>query len=380
MLGKIFDFVKGELIEVIEWVDDTRDTLVWKFPDKDKQIKMGAQLTVRESQVAIMINEGKMADVYLPGRHELTTRNMPLLTTIKSWKHGFESPFKVDIYFVSTREFSNMRWGTKQPIMVSDPEFMLVQLRAFGTFNFQVKDAAQFFRNFAGTDSHVTTDELLEHFRSTVVTEFSSALKRSGKTLIEINSRANELGADLQPLLEPEFAKNGLALTRFNVESVSLPEEIQAELTKQDFEFRQRRRSQNIDNEAELQRMINQANLSQNIGDMQKFMQFQAGMGMNNPSSSGGGGGGDSADMMKMMMQMQMAQQMMQNMPGMNNNAPVNTPPPVQQVQNTAPPAGDNMTQEQVMASLKQLGELKTAGILTDEEFESKKKELLARL
>jgi membrane protease subunit (stomatin/prohibitin family) len=356
----IFNFIKGQFIDVIEWVDETRDTLVWKYPDQDREIKMGAQLTVRESQVAIFVNEGKMADVYQPGRYELVTRNMPILTSLKSWKHGFNSPFKVDVYFVSTRQFSNMRWGTRQPIMVSDPEFPLVQLRAFGTFNFRVTDAAKFFREFAGTDPHVTTDEILEHFRSKVVTEFSAALKKSGKSLVEINFKAQELGAELLPILQPDFNEVGLQLTQFNVESISLPEEIQKALTEQDLETRRIRKTMGATNEMEMQKMMGQANISQQVQDMDKFLKFQAGLGM----EKGGEGGGN--DMMKTMLQMQMAQQMMQNL----NTPPANNPTAASQAQ----------TKEQILATLKELGELKAAGILTEEEFNAKKQELLSRL
>ncbi|MCS6904941.1 MAG: SPFH domain-containing protein [Bacteroidia bacterium] len=355
----LFDFIKGQFIDVIEWVDETRDTLIWKFPDQDREIKMGAQLTVRESQVAIFVNEGKMADVFQPGRYELVTRNMPILTSLKSWKHGFNSPFKVDIYFVSTRQFSNMRWGTRQPIMVSDPEFSLVPLRAFGTFNFRVTDAARFFREFAGTDPHVTTDEILEHFRSKVVTEFSNALKKSGKSLVEINFKAQELGAELLPILQPDFNDIGLQLTQFNVESVSLPEEIQKALTEQDLEARRIRKTMGASNEMELQKMMGQANISQQVQDVDKFLKFQTGLGMEKGGESSGG------DMMKTMFQMQMAQQMMQNM---NNPSAANAS------------TNNAQTREQILATLKELGELKAAGILTEEEFDAKKKELLSRL
>jgi len=363
----LMDFIKGQFIEIIEWVDDSRDTIVWKFPDTDREIKMGAQLTVRDSQVAIFINEGKVADVYGPGRHELVTRNMPIMSDLKGWKYGFNSPFRADVYFVSTRQFANMRWGTKQPIMVSDPEFSMVQLRAFGTFSFQVSDAKVFFAQFAGTDSRVTTDELLEHFRSQVVTEFSNALKKSGKTIAEINFRSGELGAELLPILQPQFDSIGLKLLTFNVESVSLPDEIMAELNKQDLEYRQKKRTMTLEQELELQKLMAKANISQNIGDMQKFMQMQAAVGMENPGS----GGGDMSDMAKAMMQMNMMQQMMQNSGMMNPGTATQAP---------KSNGGEAMSKDQIMALLKELGELKTAGILTEEEFNTKKAELLAKL
>lgn len=363
----IWKKITGQFIDIIEWVDDTRDTLVWKYPDEDKEVKMGAQLTVRESQVALFVNEGKLADVYQPGRHELVTRNMPILSTLRGWKYGFESPFKVDVYFVSTRLFNDMRWGTKQPIMVSDPEFSLVQMRAFGTFSFQVSDAALFFRNFAGTDPHVRTEEVVEQFRSRVVTVFSNALKKSGKTLAEINFKANELGDDLLPMLQPEFAEVGLKLARFNVESVSLPDEIQKALTEQDLEMRGKRKGMSIDNEMEIQRLMNKATLSQNIPDMEKFMQMQAALGMEGT----GGAPGEGSDLMKTMYQMNMMQQMLNK-----QGTPAGQSP-------TAAPAGDAakpMSREEIMQTLKDLGDLKAAGIVSEAEFEAKKQELLGRL
>jgi len=362
----IWSKITGQFIDVIEWVDDTRDTLIWKFPDEDKEIKNGAQLTVRESQAAIFINEGQLGDIFTPGRHELVTRNMPITTTLKSWKFGFDSPFKVDIYFVSTRLFTNMKWGTKQPIMVSDPEFSMVQLRAFGTFNFQITDPGKFFRQIAGTGSLFTTDELLESLRSTVVTEFTNALKKSGKSIAEINSRSGELGNDLLPILQPEFEAMGLKMLRLNVESISLPDEIMAELNRQDLEFRQKKRTGSLDIELEMQKLMQQASVSQNIGDMQKFLQMQAaiGMGKDNP----GGGGSDMSEMMKAMMSMNMMKDVLNN-----NQAPSTS-------NTTTTQNASHPTKEQVMQMLKDLGELKSSGILTEDEFNAKKTELLAKL
>lgn len=375
----ILSFIRGQLIDVIEWPLQESDQVMWKFPRQDNEIKMGAQLTVREGQTAIFLNEGKMADVFGPGRHELTTRNMPLLTTLKSWKYGFNSPFKADVYFVSTKQFTGQKWGTRNPVMVSDPEFSLVPLRAFGTFNFRVADAAKFFREFAVNQPELETEALLEAFRSVVVTEFSTALKKSGSTLVEINMRSNELGDVLMPILKQDFDNLGIELTRFLVENVSLPEEIQKELTAQDMEVRKMRRTMGTQNELEMQNLMARAQLSQNIGDVNKFMQFQMGSGMNNPAAPGGGTpgmGGDMAEMMKMMMGMNMAQGMMQNMQGSMNPAMQQQQPQQQQ----PPAAGPDAERAKLMETLKQLGDLKAAGILSEAEFEAKKAELLARL
>lgn len=326
----ILNFLRSQFIEIIEWIDETRNTLVWKFPDQDREIKMGAQLIVRDSQQALFINEGQIADVYAPGRYELVTRNMPILSRLRGWKYGFNSPFKVDIYYVATREFSNLKWGTLQPIMVSDPDLSLVPLRAFGSFNMQISDPPTFFKSFAGTDPVVTVEEFLEGFRSTVVTEFSNAIKRSGTSLIEINQQTAELGAKLLPLLQSEFDRFGLKITRFNIENVSLPEDIQKALVEQDLELRKLRKK---------------VQAAQETPDMQKFMQFQAAQGLEKE-----GGASLARSAMELGLGMQMSQQI------------------------TSP------SKEETLNLLKQLAELKNAGILSEEEFEAKKKELLSRL
>ena len=161
----ILNFLKNELLEVIEWVDETRDTVIWKFPDAQKDIKYGAQLIVRESQNAIFMNEGQIADVFVPGRFELITQNIPILTKLKGWKYGFQSPFKCDVYFVSMRQFTGLKWGTPNPIIVRDPELKQVRVRAFGVYSIRVNSPQQFLREFAGTNSIVKIQELEEALR-----------------------------------------------------------------------------------------------------------------------------------------------------------------------------------------------------------------------
>ncbi len=333
----VFSFLRRQSIEIIEWVDETRNTLIWKFPDEDRAIKMGAQLTVRESQVALLINEGRIADVYSPGRYELVTRNMPMLSALKRWKYGFNSPFKVDVYFVSTREFGGLRWGTQQPIKVSDPELGLVPLRAHGTFHMRVRDAARFFREFAGTDPVVTIEEFLDGgFRSLVITYFANALKASGQSLVEINARAHQLGEVLLPYLQPEFERVGLELTRFFVESISLPEELQKQLLAHHLKLRGLRKK---------------AEMEQDIEDMQRLSQPRMEQGL----EKGDGGGSLGRAAIEMGMGQQMAQQM-----------------------GAAKASGDERAR--ILQSLKELAQLKDAGILTEAEFEAKKQELLKRL
>lgn len=362
----LFSFIKNQLIEVIEWVDESNDTLIWKFPDEDKSIKMGAQLTVRESQVAIFLNEGKLADVFPPGRHELSTRNMPILTSLKSWKYGFDSPFRVDIYFVSTREF-NLGWGTPSPISYSDDTFFAIDLRAHGNLYMQVTDGAKFFRSVAGTDPHVTTEECMNHLRGIIVDEFSLAIGQSNLSVRDLLKANATLGPAVLPVIKQNLDRYGIQANRISI-NVKLPEEITKELQQQDMAFRDKSRMGNLDNQLEMQNLMGRANLAQNV-DTNKFMQFQAGATMGTPGSGGSGMGDTMRNMMEMGMGMNMANQMMQ---GMQQQ-------PQQQAQQAAG-AGAAMSRDEVMKALKDLGELKQMGILTDDEFNAKKAELLAKL
>ena len=174
----LFEKLRNELIDIIEWKDDTHDTMVWRFPRYQSEIKNGAQLTVRESQGAILVEEGKFADVFQPGRYELKTENIPILTTIRGWKYGFNSPFKVDVYFVNTKEFLNLRWGTANPVTVVDPSLhKAINLRAYGSYNFKISsDPTAFLRKVAGTNGNLDTDAISDMLRSFAVTEFSDYL------------------------------------------------------------------------------------------------------------------------------------------------------------------------------------------------------------
>jgi excisionase family DNA binding protein len=223
----LMDFVSGELIEIIEWTDDGHDTLAYRFPDKDRAIKRGAQLIVRESQVAQFVYLGEFADTFQPGKHTLVTDNIPVLTRLRSWKYGFESPFKADIYFVTTRLFTGRQWGTSNPIMVHDPDLGVVRLRAFGTYDFRVVDPKRFLRDVAGTDPVFTLDEFEGTMRSRVVGTFSDALAASHVPALDVASRYLELGAALLPLINPALKdKYGLEMVNFVVENVSVPDEV----------------------------------------------------------------------------------------------------------------------------------------------------------
>jgi len=229
----LMDFIKGELIEIIEWTDDSRDTLSYRFPDDDKEIKNGAQLVVRESQVVQFVYLGQYGDLFQPGRHTLTTDNIPVLTTLKGWKYGFQSPFKADVYFVVTRLFAGNKWGTSNPVMMRDADFGIVRLRAFGTYDFRIVEPARFLKEVAGTDQHFRLDEFADVMRSRIVSLFSDALASSKVPALDVASRYTELGDALLPLINPVVReKYGLEMTSFILENVSVPPEVEAAIDK----------------------------------------------------------------------------------------------------------------------------------------------------
>ncbi len=229
----IFRFIKGELLEIIEFLDDSRDTLSWRFPDEDRAIKNGAQLIVREGQAAQFVYLGQYGDEFGPGKHSLTTDNIPVLTRLKGWKYGFQSPFKADVYFVTTRLFTGNKWGTANPIMMRDADFGAVRLRAFGTFDFRIVDAPVFLREVAGTDHHFRLDEFADTMRSRIVSVFSDALATANVPALDAATRYTELGDALLPLINPQVvSKYGLEITSFIVENISVPPEVEAAIDK----------------------------------------------------------------------------------------------------------------------------------------------------
>ena len=229
----IMDFLKGELIEVIEWTDDSRDTLSFRFPDDDKAIKNGAQLIVRESQQAQFVYVGEFGDTFGPGRHTLTTENIPILTKLKSWKYGFNSPFKADVYFVNTRLFTGNKWGTANPVMMRDTDLGVVRVRAFGTYDFRVVDTKRFLKEVAGSDHNFRLDEFAETMRSRIVSVFSDAVASAHVPVFDVASRYAELGEALLPLINPVVnAKYGLEIATFVIENVSVPPEVEQAIDK----------------------------------------------------------------------------------------------------------------------------------------------------
>ena len=218
----------SQFIEIIQWLDDSNDSLVYRFPVYNQEIKMGAQLTVRENQAALFINEGKAADLFGPGRHELTTQNLPILTTLRGWKYGFQSPFKAEVYFFNTRLFTDLKWGTTNPVMMRDAEFGMIRLRAFGTYAMKIADPKTFFATIVGTQGLTTTDEITGQLRSTILSRLSDAIAEAKVAALDIASKYDELSTTGKQVLAPEFGSFGLDLSRFFIENVSLPEEVEA--------------------------------------------------------------------------------------------------------------------------------------------------------
>ena len=257
----VFDFLKGEFIDVIDWTDDTRDTMVWRFERRGNAIKYGAKLTVREGQAAVFIHEGQLADVFGPGLYMLETNNMPVMTTLQHWDHGFDSPFKAEVYFISTTRFNDLKWGTKNPIMARDPEFGPVRLRAFGSYAMRVSDPAKFMQEIVGTDGEFTADEISFQIRNIIVQEFSRVIASAGIPVLDMAANTADLAKLVTTAIAPQVAEYGLTLPEFYIENISLPEEVEKALDK--------RTSVGI------------------AGDLNKYMQFSAAEAMGKPGSAG---------------------------------------------------------------------------------------------
>lgn len=260
----LFDKLKNEFIDIIEWLDPSNNTIVYRFERYQNEIKMGAKLTVRESQVAVFINEGQIADVFQPGMYTLTTQNMPIMSTLKGWKYGFNSPFKAEVYFVNTKKFMDNKWGTPNPIMVRDAEFGPVRLRAFGVYEYRVEDAAKFIRDVVGTDGEFTVEKVNNQLRNIIVTRFADAVGEAKIPVLDMASNYNEFSEKIGQTIIEEYKEYGLNLTKFLVSSISLPEEVEKMLDK--------RSSMGI------------------LGDMNKFTQFQAANAMEAAATAPGGG------------------------------------------------------------------------------------------
>ncbi len=228
----IMDRIRGEFIDIIEWTDDSRDTIVWRFPRYDNEIKMGARLTVRESQAAVFVNEGQVADAYSPGMYTLQTQNMPILSKLKGWKYGFDSPFRAEVYFVNTRQFTDLKWGTQNPVIVRDPEFGMVRLRAFGAFAIRVVDPTALLRELAGTDPQFRTEEVAGYLRQVIVGRLGNALATARVPVLDLATQQDVIGETLAAALTKELAPVGIAIPTFIIENISLPPEVEAAIDR----------------------------------------------------------------------------------------------------------------------------------------------------
>ena len=226
------DKLRGQLIDIIEFLDDSRDTIVWRFPRQGNEIKMGAQLVVRESQVAIFVDEGNIADVFEPGTHTLSTRNIPILTTLRGWKYGFNSPFKAEVYFVSTRQFTDFTWGTSNPVMRRDAEFGMVRLRAHGRYAVQVVNPVTLLKQLVGTDPMFRTEEVGDFLRGVVVEQVADALGSSPTPVLDMAAQQSELAIELGETVSQKLADYGITVPKFVIENVSVPPEVEQAIDK----------------------------------------------------------------------------------------------------------------------------------------------------
>lgn len=342
----LMDFIKKQFIDIIQWTEDGDGTLAWRFPMADMEIQYGASLTVRESQMAVFVNEGKVADVFGPGMYKLTTQTIPVLTYLKNWDKLFESPFKSDVYFFSTRQQIDQKWGTPQPITIRDKDFGAVRLRAFGNYNFRVADPKLFHTEISGTRERYTTADLDGQLRGLVLQNISNAIASSNIAFLDLAANQLVFAQALAAQLVPEFAKIGLKLEGMTVQNLSLPEE--------------------------LQKILDQKIGMGMVGnDMGKFMQYQTAQAIPKFAEGAGGGGGIAGDAMGLGAGVALGQVLAQNLQQGLQGTPA---------QAAAAAAAAAVKPDDVMATLEKLGELKAKGILTQEEFDAKKAELLKKL
>ncbi len=349
----LMDFIKKQFIDILEWTESGDGTLAWRFPMAGNEIQYGASLTVRESQMAVFVNEGKIADIFGPGMYKLTTQTIPVLTYLKNWDKLFQSPFKSDVYFFSTRQQVDQRWGTTQPVTIRDKDFGAVRLRAFGNYSYRIFDPKAFYTEISGSRERYGVAELDGQLRALMLQHISDAVASSGVAFLDLAANQVEFAAQLKEVAGPAFDKLGLKLESVTVQNVSLPEE--------------------------LQKILDQKIGMGMVGnDMGKFMQYQTAQAIPKFAEGGGAGGGGSGiagDAMGLgagvALGQVMAQQLTKGMQGEQSPAAAGAAPP---------PAPLSIRPDEVMATIEKLAELKSKGILTQEEFDSKKAELLKKL
>lgn len=302
----ILDFLTGEFIDVIHWTDDTRDTMVWRFEREGHAIKYGAKLTVREGQAAVFIHEGQLADVFGPGLYQLETNNMPILTTLQHWDHGFKSPFKSEIYFLNTTRFNDQKWGTKNPIIARDPEFGPVRIRAFGNYSMRIADPAKFMAEIVGTDGEFTADEISFQIRNVIVQEVSRVIASSNIPVLDMAANTADLGKLITTAIDPLIGGYGLSIPEFYIENISLPEAVEAVLDQ--------RTSMGI------------------VGDLNRYTQFNAAQSLGAGGAAAGAMGAAVGAGLGMGLGAQMANAQMGAQPGpwgaQPAQAPASPPPP----------------------------------------------------
>ncbi|MCS4511165.1 SPFH domain-containing protein [Xylophilus ampelinus] len=347
----LMDFIKKQFIDILQWAEEGDGTLAWRFPMRDLEIQNGATLVVRESQVAIFVNEGQVADVFGPGTYELTTQTLPVLTYLRNWDKLFESPFKSDVYFFSTRQQTDQKWGTPQPITIRDADFGAVRLRAFGNYSYRVADPKLFHTEISGTRADYATGDLDGQLRGLVLQNISNAIAASGVAFLDLASNQTMFADALKTQLQPAFARIGLQLDTMTVQNLSLPEE--------------------------LQKVMDQKIGMGMVGnDMGRFIQYQTGQAIPKMAEGAAAGGGIAGDAMGLGAGVAMGQILAQNLQQGLQGAGGPAAPAAAAATATAQP----VRAEDVMATLEKLGELKAKGILTQEEFDAKKGELLKKL
>lgn len=286
-MGFFKKMINSQLVDVIEWTDSSSNTMVHRYDSYGKEIMMGAQLTVRESQVAVFVNEGRIADVFQPGRYELSTQNMPIMTALKSWKFGFKSPFQAEVYFVNTKQFLDQKWGTSNPVMMRDSEFGMVRLRAFGIYSFRVSDPVAFLKEVFGTTELMTVEGVHGQIKRTIVSALSDIIAQSKIPALDLAANYEELGQFALEALVPKFVGMGLKLETFVVENISLPQEVEQAMD--------RRTSMGV------------------VGDLNKYTQFQGAEAMRDAAKNEGGSAGLGAGLGAGMAMGQMMQGAFQN-------------------------------------------------------------------
>ena len=305
----LLDKMRGELIDIIEWLDDSRDTITWRFPRYDNEIKMGAKLVVRESQAAVFVNEGSVADTFGPGTYTLETRNLPILTTLKGWVYGFHSPFKAEVYFVNTRQFTDMKWGTQNPIILRDAEFGMVRLRAFGAYAARVVDPPKFLRELVGTDPQFRTEEVQEYLRQLIVGRLAPALAGAEVPMLDLALHQTTIGTRLAAALTAELAGIGVEIPKFIIENISLPPEVEQALDK--------RSQMGI------------------VGNLDQYTKFQTANAIEEAAQNPGGGAGEG---MGLGLGLAMGQRMASGLAGATAPGAASVPPPPQPPSAAEPP------------------------------------------